>query len=79
MNHLARLMATTVAAVITVVVAQAGPRSHPMDEDAALAQVHGVEDAEPIGVGEAQFELELDVDPLVAPLLLRVFVAHGSD
>src|SRR5439155_20553049 len=37
MNHLARLMATTVAAVITVVVAQAGPRSHPMDEDAALA------------------------------------------
>ncbi len=37
MNHFARLIATTVAAVITVAVAQAGPRSHPMDEDAALA------------------------------------------
>src|SRR5436190_22145297 len=37
MNHLAKLIATTVAAVITVVVAQAVPRSDPMDEDAALA------------------------------------------
>src|SRR6266496_1893920 len=37
MNHLARLVATTVAAVITVVVAQAGPRSDLLDEDHALA------------------------------------------
>ena len=37
MNHLARLVATTVAAVITVVAAEAGPRSHFLDEDGALA------------------------------------------
>jgi hypothetical protein len=37
MNHLARLVATTIAAVITAVVTQAGPRSHLLDEDAALA------------------------------------------
>ena len=36
MNHITRLVATTVAAVITVVVAQAGPRSHLLDEDGAL-------------------------------------------
>jgi uncharacterized membrane protein len=37
MNHLARLVAATVVAVITVVVAQAGPRSDLLDEDHALA------------------------------------------
>ncbi len=37
MNHITRLVATTVAAVITVVVAQAGPRFHLLDEDGALA------------------------------------------
>ena len=37
MNHLARFVAVTVAALITVVVAQAGPRSHLLDEDGALA------------------------------------------
>jgi hypothetical protein len=37
MNHLARLVATTVAAVITVVVAEAGPRSRFLDEEGALA------------------------------------------
>ena len=37
MNYLARLIATTVAAVITVVVAQAGPPSNLLDEDGALA------------------------------------------
>jgi hypothetical protein len=36
MNHITRLVATTVAAVITVVVAQAGPRFHLLDEDGAL-------------------------------------------
>jgi hypothetical protein len=39
MHHLARLIATTVAAVITVVVAQAGPRSHLLNENGALAQL----------------------------------------
>jgi hypothetical protein len=37
MNHLARLVATTIAAVITAVVTQAGPRSHLLNEDGALA------------------------------------------
>ena len=39
MNHIARFVAETVVAVILVlpVVAQAGPRSHVLDEDAALA------------------------------------------
>src|SRR6266481_3452876 len=39
MNLIARFVAETVVAVIMVlpVLAQAGPQSHPMDEDAALA------------------------------------------
>ena len=37
MNHLARLVAIIVAAVITVIAAQADPRSHLLDEDGALA------------------------------------------
>ena len=39
MNHIARFVTETVVAVIMVlpVLAQAGPRSHQMDEDAALA------------------------------------------
>src|SRR6267378_3208813 len=39
MNHIARFVAETVVAVIMVlpVLAQAGPQSRPMDEDAALA------------------------------------------
>jgi hypothetical protein len=39
MNRLSRLIAIAVIAVVLVspVAAQAGPRSHPLDEDAALA------------------------------------------
>jgi hypothetical protein len=39
MNHIARFVTETVVAVIMVlpVLAQAGPRSHQMDEDTALA------------------------------------------
>jgi hypothetical protein len=41
MNPIARFVAETVVAVIMVlpVLTQAGPRSHPMDEDAALASL----------------------------------------
>jgi hypothetical protein len=39
MNYILRFIATAIAALVLVspIVAQAGPRSHPLDEDAALA------------------------------------------